>query len=420
MHDDATSPTGAPHSPLVPRLRPFGTTIFTEMTELALAHRAANLGQGFPDHDPPRAVLDAAHAAMDAGRNQYAPGPGVPKLRAAIADHQARFHGLHLDADDEVTVTFGATEALSTTVLATCDRGDEVLLLDPSYDAYAAAVALAGATAVRVPALRPPTLTGADPAAPPRFELDVDRVAAAVTDRTRAMVVNTPHNPTGRVFDVPDLDALAQLCVAHDLLAITDEVYEHLLVGDATHVPLATRPGMRGRTVTLSSAGKTFSCTGWKVGWACAPPPLSAAVRAAKQFTSFSGGTPLQFGVAEGLRADDDAFASVRARNAAGHDRLRGALADAGVAVSATEGSYFTTVDVRDLAARGGPLADAPEAVRTDGAAFCRWTPQHLGVAAVPVAAFCADPAPVRPLIRLAVCKHDEVIDTGVARLLGR
>lgn len=410
--------------PLVARMRPFGTTIFTEMTELALTHRAANLGQGFPDHDPPAELLDAAHAAMDAGRNQYAPGPGVPKLRAAIAAHQRRFHGLDLDPDTEVTVTFGATEAMSATVLATCEGDDEVLLLDPSYDAYAAAVALAGARAVRVPALRPPDLRDADrdvdPASTLRFELDVDRIAAAITPRTRAIVVNTPHNPTGRVLDVDELDALARLCVEHDLLAITDEVYEHLLVGDARHVPLATRPGMRDRTVTLSSAGKTFSCTGWKVGWACAAPPLSDAIRAAKQFLSFSGGTPLQFGVAAGLAAADAVFDEVRVRNAAGHARLRAALAEGGVVASHTEGGYFTTVDVRALAGRGGPLADAPEAVRTDGAAFCRWAPAHLGVAAVPVAAFCADPGPVRPLIRLAVCKHEEVLDTGVSRLLGR
>ncbi len=404
-------------TPLVARMRPFGTTIFTEMTELALRHRAANLGQGFPDHDPPDHVLAGAHRALDLGRNQYAPGPGVPKLRTAIAEHQHRFHGLTYDPDTEVTVTFGATEAVSATILGVCESGDEVLLLDPAYDAYPAAVALAGATAVRVAALRPPALTATTPDAVGGWELDVDRVAAAVTDRTRAIVVNTPHNPTGRVLTTTELDALATVCVEHDLLAITDEVYEHLLVGDVVHQPLAGRPGMRERTVTISSAGKTFSCTGWKVGWACAPPPLTAAVRATKQFLSFSGGTPLQFGVAEGLSGDDAAFADVRARNASGHARLRDALSAGGVPCTASQGSYFTCGDGRSRFP-AGPVGEVPAEVTVDGAAFCRWAPEHLGVAAVPLAAFCEDPGPVRSLIRLAVCKHADVIDDGVARLL--
>lgn len=419
MTGPATSETA-----LVERMRPFGTTIFTEMTELATRHEAANLGQGFPDHDPPAAVVDAAGRAMREGRNQYAPGPGVGTLRRAVADHQRRHHGLDVDPDTGVTVTFGATEAMAATILGLCEADDEVLLLDPSYDAYAVAVALAGARALRVP-IRPPRLHGADPddvAAghdpQARWTLDLDRVRAAVTDRTRLLVVNTPHNPTGRVLTRDELDGLATICVEHDLVAVTDEVYEHL-VHHGAHVPLATRPGMAERTVTISSAGKTFSCTGWKVGWACAPPHLAAAVRATKQFLSFSGGTPLQFGVAAGL-GDDQVIAEAGRRNEAGHRLLAGLLADARIPASRAEGTYFTTVDVRSLAATGGPVADAPEGVRTDGAAFCRWAPEHLGVAAVPVAAFCADPEPVRPLIRLAVCKRDEVITTGIDRLLGR
>jgi N-succinyldiaminopimelate aminotransferase len=406
---------------LVARMRPFGTTVFSEMTALAQRFDAANLGQGFPDDDPPAHLLAAAHAALDAGHHQYAPGPGVPALREAIAAHQLRIHDMTVDPDTEVTVTFGATEALAATVLALCGPGDEVLLLDPSYDAYAAAVAMAGATAVHVP-MSPPDLLGLDPAVAAtgddprsRWTLDVDRVAAAVTPRTRALIVNTPHNPTGMVMGTDLLDALAAVCVEHDLIAITDEVYEHLTLADGRerldgrwHVPLATRPGMAERTVTISSAGKTFSCTGWKIGWACAPPPLSAAVRATKQFLSFSGGTPLQHAVAAGLGDDAAALAAGR-RNATRHELLTTHLVAAGLPVAPAEGTYFLTLDVRSLGLDGE--------VGRDGDAFCRWAPEHLGVAAVPVSAFYADPGPARPLIRLATCKRDEVLATGVTRL---
>ena len=398
-----------PHG-TVARMRPFGTSIFTEITALAHRFDAANLGQGFPDDDPPEHVIAAAEEAMRAGRNQYAPGAGVRSLRTAIAEHQQRFHGLTYDPDTEIQVTFGATEAIAAAILGLCEPGDEVVVLDPSYDAYAALLVLAGAVPVRVP-LTPPDLVGLDPAVAAtgtdprsRWHLDVDRVAAAITPRTRLMLLNTPHNPTGMVLTTDELDALAELCVAADLVAVTDEVYEHL-VHRGRHVSLATRPGMRERTITVSSAGKTFACTGWKIGWACAPPHLLAAVDATKQFLSFSGGTPLQFGIAAALRSDDAVFADAAAGNGRRHALLVDLLVDAGVPVAPSDGTYFLTVDARSFGS-------------DDGIAFCRTAPEELGVAAIPVAAFSADPAPVRSLLRLATCKRDEVLRDGIARLV--
>ncbi len=388
-------------APLVARLQGFGTTVFSEMTALAVAHDALNLGQGFPDEDPHPAIVAAAHAALDAGHHQYAPGPGVPVLRQAIAGHQQRRYGLAYDPDTEVTVTFGATEAVAATVLALCEVGEEVVVLDPTYDAYTAVLAMAGAVEVRVP-LTPPSFAGGGPTAT-GFTLDVDRLAAAITPRTRALLLNSPHNPTGAVLDAATLDRIAALCVEHDLIAITDEVYEHL-VFDGEHVPLATRPGMRERTVTISSAGKTFSCTGWKVGWACAPPPLTAAVRTTKQFLSFAGGTPLQHAVAEALRLSDEVVGEVAATHRARRDLLVDGLAALGVPAVRPAATYFV---VADLAAVGAPDADA----------FCRWAPEALGVAAVPVSAFVRDPAPVRSLVRLAICKRNEVLEEGLRRL---
>ncbi|HSK24501.1 MAG TPA: aminotransferase class I/II-fold pyridoxal phosphate-dependent enzyme [Egicoccus sp.] len=383
----------ATEQPLVARMRGFGTTIFSEMTALAVANDAVNLGQGFPDEDPPEAMIAAATAAMRAGHNQYAPGPGVGVLRHAIADHQQRHHALTYDPDTEVSVTFGATEALAATLLAVCDPGDEVVVLEPTYDAYTAVLALVGATAV------PVRLD------PPGFTLDLDRFAAAITPRTRLVLLNSPHNPTGTVLDAASLDAIAELCVEHDLLALTDEVYEHL-VYDGEHVPLASRAGMRERTVTVSSAGKTFSCTGWKIGWACAPPPLTDALRTTKQFLSFAGGTPLQHAVAVGLSADDAVFDEVRELHRRRRDLLVDALVAAGCDVRRPAGGYFATLDVRDLG-------------HDDGEAFCRWAPGAIGVAAVPVSAFVRDPDDtVRPLVRLAFCKPEAVIEAGVDRLL--
>lgn len=394
-HDDAR--------PLVARMRRFGTTVFAEMTSLATAHDAVNLGQGFPDENPPPEVLAAAHAALDAGHNQYAPGPGIPALRAAIVEHQQRAYGLTFDPDREVTVTFGATEAVAATILALCEVDDEVLVLEPTYDAYTAVIALAGAREVRVP-LTPPDTGGVGERG--AWRLDVDRVAAAITPRTRVLLLNSPHNPTGLVLGVDELDAIARLCVEHDLLAVTDEVYEHL-VYDGVHVALASRPGMASRTVTISSAGKTFSCTGWKIGWACAPPALTDAVRAVKQFLSFAGGTPLQHAVATALRLPAERIAQVGVAHRARRDLLVDGLLAAGLPTTRAAGTYFVTADV---AAIGWD----------DGDAFCRWAPGAIGVAAVPVSAFVTSDAPVGSLVRFAFCKPDAVLREGVQRLAAR
>ncbi|MFP4234024.1 MAG: aminotransferase class I/II-fold pyridoxal phosphate-dependent enzyme [Nitriliruptoraceae bacterium] len=393
--------------PLVPRLRSFGTTVFSQMTALAIAHEAVNLGQGFPDEDPPSQVLAAAHAALDAGHNQYAPGPGIAPLKAAVARHQQRWYGMQVDPDTEVTVTFGATEAVAASLLALCEPGDEVVVLEPTYDAYPAVLAVAGAQVVRVP-LTPPTPTSvpaeeADPLVRGPWTLDLDRLADAFTDRTRVLLLNSPHNPTGLVLSETELDAVAALCVAHDVVAVTDEVYEHL-VYEGAHVPLATREGMRERTITISSAGKTFSCTGWKIGWAVAAPPLTAAVRTTKQFLSFAGGTPLQHAVAVALQAADEVFAEVGTVHRRRRDLLVEGLRGVGVPTTSAAGTYFVTADVAALGWE-------------DGDAFCRWAPAAIGVAGVPVAAFVADPAPVRSLVRFAFCKPDDVLAEGVRRL---
>lgn len=402
-HPHPPSGPDAPHrseQPLVRRLRRFGTTIFSEMTALAQAHGAVNLGQGFPDENPPAAVVAAAHAALDAGHHQYAPGPGIPELRAAIATHQRDWYGIDVDPDTEVTVTFGATEAVAATLLAVCEAGDEVLVLEPTYDAYTAMIAMAGAREVRVPLTPPAREAGAERGP---WRLDRERLSAAITPRTRLLLLNSPHNPTGAVLAAEELDAIARLCVEHDLLAVTDEVYEHL-VYEGEHLPLATRDGMAERTVTISSAGKTFSCTGWKIGWAVAPPALTAAVRTTKQFLSFAGGTPLQHAVVTALGLPADELRAVGEL----HRRRRGLLADgllaAGIPTTRAAGTYFVTGDV---AAIGWE----------DGAAFCRWAPAALGVAAVPVSAFVADPVSVASLVRFAFCKPTSVLEEGIRRL---
>ena len=386
-------------NPLVARLQGFGTTIFSEMTALALEHEAVNLGQGFPDQDPPEEVVTAAHAALDAGHHQYAPGPGVPVLRQAIAAHQARFYGLDYDPDDEITVTFGATEAMAATILALCERDDEVVVLEPTYDAYTASIAMAGAVERRVP-LTPPGLDDLGAG----WRLDVDRVAAAIGHRTRLLIVNSPHNPTGTLLTDAELEGLAALCVEHDLIAVTDEVYEHL-VFEGAHRPLASLPGMRDRTISISSASKTFSATGWKVGWACAAPELIAAVRTTKQFLSFSGGTPLQHAVAHALALPDAIYHELADVHRQRRDRLAAGLTDAGVAVMQPAATYFLVADVSPW---GYP----------DGESFCRRAPAEVGVAAVPVSAFVEDPASVKDLVRFAFCKRDHVMEEGVERLL--
>jgi N-succinyldiaminopimelate aminotransferase len=380
--------------PLVPRLAPYTSTIFAEMSALALRTGAVNLGQGFPDTDGPPAMLAAARDAISAGVNQYPPGPGTPELRAAVAGHRTRY-GLEYDPDTEVLVTVGATEAISAALLALVEPGDEVLVIEPYYDSYAAAVALAGATRVVV---------GLGERPDGGFTLDVAALRAAVTPRTRAILLNSPHNPTGTVFGADVLTQIAELCVTHDLIAITDEVYEHLTYDGVPHVPLATLPGMRDRTVSVSSAGKSFNCTGWKIGWVCASRDLLAAVRAAKQFLTYVGGAPFQPAVAHALRNEMPWVTGLRDALQDKRDRLSAGLTEAGFAVHPSLGTYFVCADVR-------PLGYA------DGAELCWSLPERIGVAAVPVQVFTDHPDDWKHLVRFAFCKRDEVLDEAIKRL---
>ncbi len=370
------------------RLAGFGTTIFTEMSALAERTGAVNLGQGFPDEDGPAEVLEAAVAALNAGHNQYAPLPGVPALRAAIAAHQARFYGLDVRPDAGVQVTFGATEAIAATMLGLLEPGHEVLVFEPLYDSYAASIAMAGGVR-RVVTLRPPD-----------WSFDPDALDAAITPRTKLVLLNSPHNPTGKVFSRAELELVAAAVLEHDLVAVTDEVYEHLVYDGAEHVPLASLDGMAARTLTISSLGKTFSATGWKVGWATGPPELVAAVRAAKQFLSFAGGTPFQHAGAAALAMDDAFYAALTASFTAKRDRLCDGLRAAGLEPLPAAGTYFVNA-----------------LVEGDGVEFCRRLPERAGVVAIPTAVFYDDPEAGRSLVRFAFCKRDTVLDEAVARL---
>jgi N-succinyldiaminopimelate aminotransferase len=372
----------------------FGTTIFAEMSALALSTGSINLGQGFPDTDGPAEIAEAAIRAIREGKgNQYPPGPGIPELRTAVAEHQQRRYGLTWDPDTEVLVTAGATEAIAAALLALLEPGDEVIALEPYYDSYAACIAMAGG--VRVPVtLRPDG---------DAFALDLDELRAAVTPRTRLILLNTPHNPTGTVLSRAELTAVAELAVERDLLVVTDEVYEHL-VFDGEHIPLATLPGMRERTVTIGSAGKTFSFTGWKVGWVTAIPELVGAVRSAKQFLTYVASGPFQYAVAEALRLPDSYFADFHADMKAKRDLLSAGLADAGFTVFRPAGTYFVTTDIR-------PLGE------TDGFAFCRTLPERVGVVAIPNAVFYDHKAAGAPYVRFAFCKQESVLSEAVSRL---
>jgi N-succinyldiaminopimelate aminotransferase len=381
--------TDAPY--LVSRLQGFGTTIFAEMSALAVATSSINLGQGFPDADGPPEVNEAAIAAVRAGHNQYPPGIGIPELRTAIAEHQATWYGLGYDPETEVLVTAGATEAIAATLLALCETGDEVVTFEPYYDSYAACIAMAGAQR-RVVQLRTPD-----------YAFDPDELARAVTPRTRVLLLNSPHNPTGKVFTRDELELIAHTCVEHDLIAVTDEVYEHL-VFDGEHLPLATFPGMRDRTVTISSGGKTFSCTGWKIGWVCASPELTAAVRTVKQFLTYVNGGPFQYAIATGLRLPGSVFRRVAADLEEKRDRLSAGLAAAGLTVFPSAGTYFVTVDIRSVGEH-------------DGLAFCRALPERCRVVAVPSVVFYDDKDAGNPLVRFACCKQLDVIDDAVERL---
>ena len=378
-----------PH--LSARLQGFGTTIFTEMTRLALQHSAVNLGQGFPNFDGPEFIKEAAIAAIRAGHNQYARMTGIPDLNRAIAEHQRRFYDLRYDPDSEITVYSGATEAICAVFQALCDTGDEVVMFEPFYDSYRASITMAGAVP-RVVTLRAPD-----------FSYRPEELEAAITPKTRAILLNSPHNPSGKLFSRSELEHIAALCRAHDLLAVTDEVYEHL-VYEGTHVPLATLPGMRERTVLISSSGKTFSFTGWKVGHTCAPPAITAALRCAHQFVTFCTATPLQHALARAFVADDDFFTGLTAEYRARRDRLCDGLREIGLGVLTPAGTYFVTTDIRPLG-------------HTDDVAFCRMLPEQIGVAAIPTSAFYVNQHEGRHLVRWAFCKTDAVLDEGLRRL---
>lgn len=376
---------------LTSRLAGFGTSIFAEMTQLATAHGAVNLGQGFPDFDGPEWVKEAAIAAIRAGHNQYSRSAGLPELTRAIAGHQRRFYGIDYDPASEVTVFAGATEAIFSTLQALLDEGDEVVVFEPFYDSYAPGIAMAGAS-LRVVSLRGPG-----------FSFDPAELGAAVNPRTRAVILNSPNNPAGKVFSRGELEAVAALCRERGLVAICDEVYEHI-VFDAEHVPLATLPGMRERTVTLSSTGKTFSLTGWKIGWACAPAEISAALRGAHQFVTFTNGTPFQHAMALALGAGDEFYEGLRREYRRRRDRLCDGLREIGFGVLEPAGTYFAQADIRPLGFE-------------DDEAFCRELPARVGVAAIPTTAFYENKGLARHLVRFAFCKADATLDEGLRRL---
>ena len=378
------------------RLADIPPTVFSEMSALALRTGALNLGQGFPDVDGPPSVIAAAVEALGSGANQYAPGIGVPALRQAVARHQQRSYGLEVDPDREVVVTTGATEAIAAALLGLVDSGDEVVVLEPYYDSYVAMLTMCGA--VR----RPVTLRAPD------FRPDLDELRAAITPRTRLVLLNTPHNPTGTVLTREELQVVADLAIEHDVVVVTDEVYEHLVFDDARsaegHVPIATLPGMWERTLTLSSAGKSYSFTGWKVGWATGPAPLVQALLAAKQWLTFTSGSPLQPAVAHALDHEPDWPRALAKDLQTRRDLLCDGLAAAGLTPRVPEGTYFATTDVSHLG-------------WADGRELCLALPERAGVVAIPTQGFYDDTEAGRQLVRWAFCKEPDVIREGVRRL---
>ncbi|TWP35549.1 pyridoxal phosphate-dependent aminotransferase [Leekyejoonella antrihumi] len=384
--------TSSPSPVLVTRMRDFGPTIFDEMSALARRTGAINLGQGFPDTDGPAEILEAARDAISSGYNQYSPLQGYPELREAIAEHQARFYGIDLDPDREVLVTVGATEAITTTVLALCEPGDEVVTFEPYYDSYAAAIALAGAKR-RTSVLRFPD-----------YAVDETSLRAAFSERTRLVLLNTPHNPTGKVFTRAELELVAALAREYDAWVVTDEVYEHLTFDGVRHLPMAGLPGMAHRTITISSGGKTFSTTGWKVGWLSGPEHLVTAARAVKQYLSYVGSGPFQPAIAKALRLGDDYYEQFRAGMQAKRDLLVRSLQETGLVVQRPAGTYFVLADVAPLGA-------------TDAVDFCWQMPELCGVVGVPVSVFHDDKEAARTLVRFAFCKQDDIMREAVRRL---
>ncbi|WP_018155568.1 pyridoxal phosphate-dependent aminotransferase [Demetria terragena] len=379
-------------SPLIPRLHGFGTTIFAEMSALALRTGAINLGQGFPDSDGPSAIKEAARAAIADGLNQYPPGRGLPVLRAAIADHQARHYGLDLDPDQQVLPTVGATEGIASSILALVEPGDEVVTFEPYYDSYTAMFALAG-VAHRTCVLRAP-----------EFAVDPDELRAAFSSRTKLVLLNTPHNPTGKVFSRDELQLIADLAQEHDAFVVTDEVYEHLTFDGSTHIPIATLPGMADRTLTIGSAGKTFSLTGWKVGWVTGPADLVQAALTVKQYLTFSGGGPFQAAVAEGLRLGQPLLDELHeAMDHRRHLMVEG-LRQIGFDTWLPQGTYFAIGDARPLG-------------WDDATDLCWQLPDLCGVVAIPVSGFHDDPSANASLLRFAFCKDEDKIREGLRRL---
>jgi N-succinyldiaminopimelate aminotransferase len=383
-----------PRQFLVERLRQFGITVFAEMSALADRTGAINLGQGFPDSDGPQEVLEAAVAAIRAGHNQYPPGRGILPLRRAVADHQKRFYDIEVDPEAEVLITAGASEAIAAAMLALVEPGDEVIMFEPYFDHYATSVALAGGHR-RVVALREPDLS-----------FDVAELEAAVGPRTRLILVNTPHNPSGKVFSADELGQIARVAVEHDLLVVTDEVYEHLIYDGGSHVPLVTLPGMAERTLTISSAGKSFGFTGWKIGWASGPEAMVSALLTAKQSLTYVNGGPFQHALVTALGLGDDYFRGLADDLQAKRDLLSEGLRSAGFGVFPTAGTYFITADIR-------PLGSG------DGVEFCMSLPERCGVVAVPSVVFYDNEEAGRHLIRFAFCKRPEVLAEAAERLAG-
>jgi N-succinyldiaminopimelate aminotransferase len=378
-------------NPLVERMQVFGTTIFAEMSALAVATDSVNLGQGFPDTDGPASLLEAAALAITSGgHNQYPPGAGVPELRRAIAEHQQRFYQLPIDPDTEVLVTAGATEAIAASLLGLVETGDEVVVFEPYYDSYAACIALAGAQRRVVPLRRDGAGWAFDPA---EFE-------RAITPATKVILLNTPHNPTGKVFSRAEIELIADAAQRHDLIVITDEVYEHLMF-DGVHIPMATRPGMRERTLTISSAGKTFNVTGWKIGWVTGPAALVAAVRGVKQFLTYVNGSPFQAPLADALALPDSYYDGVSAALRAQRDLLCGGLRELGFDVIEPQATYFATVEVAE-----------------DARGFCLRIPAEHRVVAIPSSVFY-DSAAGDHFVRFAFCKRMDVLDEALRRLKG-